>query len=148
LTNHPPTISGTPSTAVLVKQNYSFTPAASDSDGDKLTFSIANKPSWASFDSKTGRLSGIPNNANTGTTTGIVISVSDGIASNSLEAFSLEVSFYLPLCGSSKDKGYSVAKNISSKKLSGKSDTAKIRIWHTIDGNKKACLISGSVDVE
>jgi hypothetical protein len=37
-----------------------FTPTAADPDGRALTFSIANKPAWASFSTTNGRLSGTP----------------------------------------------------------------------------------------
>ena len=89
--NRPPTISGTPSTSVTVGQAYSFTPTASDPDGQALTFSITNKPSWATFNTSTGRLNGTPAAANAGSYSGIVISVSDGTASVSLPSFSLTV---------------------------------------------------------
>ena len=79
-TNQPPTISGSPATSVTVAQAYSFTPSASDPDGQALTFSIVNKPSWAAFNTSTGRLSGTPAAANAGTYSGIAISVSDGAA--------------------------------------------------------------------
>jgi len=68
---------------------YSFQPTASDADGDTLTFSIANIPAWASFNTSTGRLSGTP--ATSGTYGNIVISVSDGTASASLPVFSIQV---------------------------------------------------------
>ncbi len=70
---------------------YSFEPAASDADGNTLTFSITNKPTWANFSTKTGQLSGTPASANVGTTSGITISVTDGKATVSLPAFSLTV---------------------------------------------------------
>ena len=70
---------------------YSFTPAASDPDGNALTFSIANKPSWATFDSKTGRLSGTPTTANVQTTTGVRIAVTDGKLWGTLPDFDLAV---------------------------------------------------------
>jgi hypothetical protein len=95
-TNQPPTISGSPATSVTVAQAYSFTPSASDPDGQALTFSIANKPSWAAFNTSTGRLSGTPAAANAGTYSGIVISVSDGAASASLPSFTLTVSAAAP----------------------------------------------------
>ena len=39
----------------------SFVPTASDVDaGDALTYSITNQPSWASFSTSTGELSGTP----------------------------------------------------------------------------------------
>src|SRR5262249_17578331 len=87
----PPTISGTPDTDVEVGQAYSFQPSASDAAGAALTFSIVGKPSWATFDTSTGRLAGTPSAANVGTYTGVVISVSDGAASASLPAFSITV---------------------------------------------------------
>ncbi len=89
--NRPPTISGTPGTLVSPGQAYSFTPTASDPDGQTLAFGIANKPGWASFDTATGRLSGTPTTADVGTYSNIVISVSDGIASATLPAFSILV---------------------------------------------------------
>ena len=70
---------------------YSFTPSATDADGNPLTYSIANKPAWASFSTSTGRLSGTPAASNVGTYANIVISVSDGRASASLPAFAINV---------------------------------------------------------
>ena len=89
--NRAPTISGTPSTSATVGSAYSFQPAASDPDGNTLTFSITNKPAWATFSTSTGLLSGTPAVGNVGSTTGIVITVSDGTATASLAAFSLAV---------------------------------------------------------
>jgi hypothetical protein len=89
--NSPPTISGTPPRSVNVGALYTFTPTASDPDGDTLTFSIANKPSWASFNTANGSLTGTPSAANAATYSNIVISVSDGTSSASLPAFSITV---------------------------------------------------------
>ncbi|WP_207681127.1 putative Ig domain-containing protein [Desulfonema magnum] len=90
-TNDAPTISGTPPTSVDEDTAYSFTPIASDEDTDTLSFSVANLPEWASFDEATGELSGTPENDDVGTTEGIVISVSDGTETVSLEAFDIAV---------------------------------------------------------
>jgi hypothetical protein len=84
-------ISGTPANQVTVGTQYSFTPTASDSDGGTLAYSVSSAPSWASFNSKTGQLSGSPTTADIGTTEGIVITVADGTATASLPAFSLNV---------------------------------------------------------
>ncbi|MCU7943737.1 MAG: putative Ig domain-containing protein, partial [Candidatus Thiodiazotropha sp. (ex Cardiolucina cf. quadrata)] len=89
--NTPPVISGTPQTQVAEGQTYHFTPSANDADGDVLTFSITNRPNWASFNTSTGQLSGTPDQNAAGTTDNIVISVSDGSASASLDAFSITV---------------------------------------------------------
>jgi len=70
---------------------YTFQPTAADANKDPLTFSITNKPSWATFSTSTGKLTGTPAAANIGTTSNIVIKVSDGKASASLAAFSLAV---------------------------------------------------------
>jgi hypothetical protein len=88
-----PTISGTPAATVAEDTDYSFTPTASDDDGDTLTFSIANKPSWASFDTDTGALTGTPSNDDVGTHADIVISVTDDIVATpiALDSFDIAV---------------------------------------------------------
>jgi hypothetical protein len=88
--NQAPTISGTPAASVQAGTAYTFTPSAQDADGNTLTFSITNKPSWASFDAQTGRLSGTP--AEVGSFANIVIAVSDGSTSASLTSFGITVS--------------------------------------------------------
>jgi hypothetical protein len=90
-TNRAPTISGTPSSSVNEGQEYRFAPSASDADGDTLTFSINNRPSWASFNTSTGVLRGTPDSASVGTYGNIVISVSDGSDNDSLSGFSITV---------------------------------------------------------
>jgi hypothetical protein len=89
--NLPPVISGTPPTSVNAGQAYNFQPSASDPNGTTLSFSISNKPAWATFNSSTGRLYGTPGTADIGTYAGIVISVSDGTTSVSLTAFTIGV---------------------------------------------------------
>ena len=91
--NSPPSISGTPVTTVAEDSPYSFNPTANDIDnGDTLSFSIDNQPSWTSFDSNTGALTGTPDNSHVGNYAGIVISVSDGIETVALDAFAIAVS--------------------------------------------------------
>jgi hypothetical protein len=89
--NNPPTISGNPMTAIDIGSAYSFTPTASDPDGDKLTFSVRNQPSWADFDKTTGTLSGQPALGSVGTYASIEISVSDGKAKSTLPRFAISV---------------------------------------------------------
>lgn len=87
--NAPPVISGTAPASVAVGTRYEFVPAASDADGDTLTFKIRNRPAWASFDRNSGRLYGTPTSP--GTWSGIRISVSDGRATSSLPRFTIDV---------------------------------------------------------
>lgn len=92
-TNDTPTITGTPNTIVNEDSSYSFTPSANDVDtGDTLVFSIINKPSWAEFNTTTGKLSGTPTNDNVGTTSDINITVTDSVGAQvSLALFDIEV---------------------------------------------------------
>ncbi len=92
-TNDAPTLSGTPATSVAEDSAYSFTPTGADDDGDTLTYAITNLPSWASFSTTTGALTGTPVNADVGDHEDIVISVTDGIIATpvALPAFAIEV---------------------------------------------------------
>jgi hypothetical protein len=89
--NAAPTISGTPTASVIAGNAFEFTPQAVDPEGQPLTFTVTGRPSWATFDSATGRLSGTPGNSDVGTSSGIVITVSDGAASASLPGFTIAV---------------------------------------------------------
>ena len=89
--NGKPTIQGAPPTAIRVGEAYDFSPSASDPDGDALSFRIANKPGWASFDAATGRLSGTPGDADVGMTADVRITVSDGKEKAALARFSITV---------------------------------------------------------
>ncbi|MEX2495307.1 MAG: putative Ig domain-containing protein [Woeseia sp.] len=86
-----PTISGKPNNGVVVDTVYAFQPEASDADGDSLSYSIVNKPSWAAFSTTVGRLSGTPGSADLGTTSNIQLSVTDGDYIDALEPFSITV---------------------------------------------------------
>jgi putative Ig domain-containing protein len=89
--NKDPTISGAPQTSVNAGSAYAFRPTAADADGDTLTFSITNRPTWAAFNTATGQLSGTPTSASVGTYSNIVIKVSDGKASVALAPFAINV---------------------------------------------------------
>ncbi len=99
--NRAPTISGTPSLSVTVPNAYSFQPTGADPDGNALTFSITNKPSWATFNASTGALSGTPAASNVGTFSNVTISVSDGALTASLAAFSIQVNPAPPVASNS-----------------------------------------------
>jgi len=61
--DHAPVIGGTPPQARRRRQLFLHADA-SDPDGDTLTFSVANRPSWASFSSPLGSF---PERPTTGT---------------------------------------------------------------------------------
>jgi len=89
--NKAPTISGAAQGSVKAGSAYAFRPTAADADGDTLTFSIANRPAWAAFNTATGQLSGTPTSTSAGTYSNIVIRVSDGKASVALAPFAIAV---------------------------------------------------------
>ncbi|MCM2311705.1 MAG: putative Ig domain-containing protein [Steroidobacteraceae bacterium] len=91
IAGQPPVISGTPATSATEGQAYQFQPSASDSDAQTLQFAVINKPSWASFDKVTGRLSGTPPAGSAGTYASIVVSVTDGATTVSLPSFAINV---------------------------------------------------------
>jgi hypothetical protein len=83
------TISGTPTTTDVVGTPYDFTPVAGNTGGATTTFSVSNLPTWASFNSATGELTGTPTAA--GSYAGITIRVSNGQTSASLAPFTVLV---------------------------------------------------------
>lgn len=89
--NSPPVIFGDPATSVMAGTQYVFVPEATDDDGDVLTFSIVNKPGWATFEATTGELRGVPGAEDVGAYDEIVISVTDDNSVVSLAAFSIAV---------------------------------------------------------
>ena len=86
-----PRVSGTPPATVAANNRYSFQPTLANPAGKPVSFSILNKPLWASFGLTTGELSGIPNAPQAGTYPNIIISASDGTSSSALPAFSIQV---------------------------------------------------------
>jgi hypothetical protein len=89
--NTAPTIAGTAQASVSVGQGYSFKPTAADSDKDTISFTIANKPSWAAFDATTGTLTGTPASKDVGSYSGIEIAATDGKSVTALPAFAITV---------------------------------------------------------
>lgn len=129
--NRDPVISGTPTTSVLAGSAYSFVPAASDADGNALGFSIAGKPSWGTFSVATGSLTGTPTTAQAGSYGNIVISVSDGTASRSLPAFTINVT--TPAVVGTAQLSWTIPKqNTDGSVLS---DLAGYRVYHGTSAN-------------
>jgi Putative Ig domain len=83
-------LSGVPGNTVAVGSQYTFQPSVSTSSGT-VTFSVTGAPTWASFNSSTGELSGTPTANNVGTTPSITITASDGGATATVGPFSIQV---------------------------------------------------------
>jgi hypothetical protein len=84
-------ISGSPAQSIAVGAAYNFKPVVSAAAGSAISFSIANKPAWTSFDATTGTLSGVPTAANVGVYSKIQISASEGGVTTALAPFSISV---------------------------------------------------------
>jgi hypothetical protein len=71
--------------------HYELHPSEIAPIGAKLSFSIANQPSWAKFDRSTGALTGLPAATDAGDFGGIVITVADGTSTAALAPFTIAV---------------------------------------------------------
>ncbi len=85
---HEPYLSGTPTPRVTWGDAYLFTPI---NGGDAATFTINNRPSWASFDTTTGVLSGTPAMSDIGIYHDINISASNAGGRSHIPLFDIEV---------------------------------------------------------
>ena len=89
-------IAGTPAATAEVGQPYHFTPSVSQGNAKLVTFFIANRPRWATFDATTGALGGVPASSDVGADTHILITVYSGGSIASLPLFSIQVKAPVP----------------------------------------------------
>ncbi len=89
--NRAPTINGSPAATVQANSPFAFLPTSFDPDGDPLSFIANGLPAWATISPNTGMITGTPAESDVGDTTGITITVSDGLASATLGPLSLLV---------------------------------------------------------
>ncbi|MBK9253355.1 MAG: putative Ig domain-containing protein [Proteobacteria bacterium] len=136
--NSAPVISGTPATSIAAGSAYSFTPSATDANGDTLAFSITGKPAWATFSTATGALTGTPTAAQAGAYGGIVISVSDGTASQSLASFSIAVSAPPTGTGTATLSWAAPTQNTDGSSLT---DLAGYRVYHGMNANSLTDMV-------
>ena len=91
-TNSAPTISSTAITSVNEDSAYSYTFEATDADvGDTFTLSAQTLPSWLTFNSSTGVLSGTPTNTHVGNHS-VVLTATDNNSAVSTQSFTVTVS--------------------------------------------------------
>jgi hypothetical protein len=93
-------ISGTPPAQAVANQLYSFVPTVTAPSGSVYSFSIQNKPSWATFSTVNGSISGTPSASNVGTNANVVISVSTAQSTAALAAFAIAVNALTPALAS------------------------------------------------
>ncbi len=76
--NHAPVITSTPVTEVNETEFYTYDVEASDPDGDTLTYSLIQRPSWLSINPNTGLISGIAPIVSADIGFSVAVRVSDG----------------------------------------------------------------------
>jgi len=91
-----PVLGGTPAISIVAGQTYRFQPTVTDPAGLTPIFSISNKPTWTTFDTATGALTGTPTAAEAAAYSDIVISANNGVASASLTPFIITVTAPAP----------------------------------------------------
>jgi len=114
-TNHLPIITSTPITSINEGHLYSYQITATDSDGDALTYSFTQNPSWLSI-SSSGLISGTAPSVSSDTTYPIGISVSDGIG-NTPQTYDLIVKNVRSSSGGSSGTGFIVTDHSSTNKI-------------------------------
>jgi len=78
-TNNLPVIISSPATQINEGQNYVYDVEATDADGNVLTYSLTQSPSWLSINSQTGLISGTAPFVSSNTNFTVTVVVSDGI---------------------------------------------------------------------
>ena len=76
--NNPPVIISNPITKVDEKEDYDYQVTATDADGDSLTYSLMQSPSWLSINQNTGLITGTAPYVSSDTSYTIKVKVSDG----------------------------------------------------------------------
>jgi hypothetical protein len=122
-----PVISGAPPTSVTAGSTYKFQPTAKDPDGKTLSFSVQNKPAWASFSIASGLLDGTPTSTQVGNYGNIIISTSNGQYSSSLPGFNVAVTTTQPATGNATVNWVPPTENTNGSALT---DLAGIRIYY------------------
>ena len=88
-TNDAPSFTSTAVTSVNEDAAYSYTVATSDDDGDTVTVTCTTCPSWLSYSSSTGKLTGTPDNDDVGANA-VVLTANDG-TTTSTQSFTVTV---------------------------------------------------------
>jgi RHS repeat-associated protein len=88
--NVAPTFLNTPPTQTMVGQKFSYRAAATDLNGDALSYELVVKPEGMVVDSKTGLVFWQPNAEQTGMQD-VILKVSDGVGGVNLQSFQLQL---------------------------------------------------------
>ncbi len=88
--NRPPSITSMPGLLAAAGQGYAYSTAATDPDGDTVTFALLAAPAGMTIDSLTGQVEWVPASTDIGSTT-VTIAASDPFGGTGLQNFVLRV---------------------------------------------------------
>ncbi|MGK5093650.1 chitobiase/beta-hexosaminidase C-terminal domain-containing protein, partial [Deltaproteobacteria bacterium TL4] len=145
--NNAPTISdgGSLATHITYSEAYNFVPTKNDGDGDNLSFSITNKPIWASFNTATGALTGTPSKNDLGMNTGVRICVNDGNETTCLPSFDLSVQS----CISTQNGSMLSSSSFGNHAICGKADSeVVIASGHVVTWDGTGGPITGKITIQ
>ena len=93
VSNSAPTFASNPLTSATEDSKYTYTAVATDvNSGDTVTLSETTIPSWLTFTSSTGELTGTPSNENVGTTgNNVVLRATDSKGASAVQSFTIVV---------------------------------------------------------
>lgn len=95
--NSPPSLVSIPNQALDEGSSYVYQAAASDADGDTLTYSLgSSSPSWLSINSSTGLITGTLPSVSSDTNYTVDVIVSDGATPSVTQSYILTVKFIPP----------------------------------------------------
>jgi hypothetical protein len=86
-----PAITGVPATTAVAGHAYSFQPQVTNTSAAAVSFTIANPPAWAKFNTTTGQLTGTPTTSQVGRYPGIAITLVAGATKVAMPAFAITV---------------------------------------------------------
>ena len=109
-------LAGSPATIATAGVLYSFQPTL-EQGGGTVIYSITGAPSWATFSTSTGALTGTPSAADEGTSASIRISASNGTSSASLAPFTIQVDAPAPTTGSASLSWTAPTTNIDGSEI-------------------------------
>jgi hypothetical protein len=134
-----PTINGSAASSVTVGDLYSFTPSAANT----VNYSIENKPTWATFDSNTGLLSGTPTSLSLGVNNNIIITAHNGTLLTALPAFNITVLAGLPAVTTPSPLGgtFSSAQTITL------STNKQATIYYALNGSMSYSVYSAPITI-
>ena len=90
--NNPPKITSSPLKEISQDSEYNYTLIASDPDGDNISFSPVTIPSWLTFNTNNGKLTGTPSLSNVGDHT-VKLRVTDSGGKTIDQEFTISVIF-------------------------------------------------------